>query len=116
MNRKKLFAVVALAGACHGVSVATAAPFSTTGKNLAVVRLGDGSAPLSGGVKFFVDEYDLSGVSPVLINTVAVPPTVTLPAIANHDGLLHRSTNGQYLTFAAYGASPAATDPSTLPS
>ncbi len=89
--------VTALAGAA-----ALAEPF--TPGNLVVERVGDGLVPLtSAATAVFLDEYTTAGA---LMHSVAMPTTtgsapttyqLTDSGVATSDGMLTRSTDGQYL-------------------
>jgi hypothetical protein len=75
-------------------------------QRLAVVRVGDGSAPLtSASTAVFIDVFQ----NGTLATTVPLPTTIaplTMSGVANSEGALRLSTNGRYLTLAGYGAAP----------
>ncbi len=93
-------------------SVALAASF--TPGNIVVYRVGDGSASLvNTGNAVFLDEYTLSGT---LVQSIALPTVssgANKPLIASgtatSEGLLTRSTDGQYLLLTGYAANPGGT-------
>jgi hypothetical protein len=96
----------------------TALGGSFTPGDLVVVQLGDGSATLgNGAVSVFLTEYNISGASPVLVQSIALnssgPSALTLPAISDHDGQLNLSENGQYLLLGGYRSDAGNVDPST---
>jgi len=76
-----------------------------------VVRVGDGSASLTGAsTPAFLLEYTLSGT---LLQTIPLPTTasgpnraLTLSGTATSEGFLTLSVNGQYLTMMGYDAPP----------
>lgn len=96
-----------------------AGPF--TPGNLAVYRVGTGSAALSAtSTEVFIDEYTTSGT---FVQSIAMPtssPTTALTASGtiNSEGYLTRSTDGQFLVLTGYGTRPGfpevATSTSTL--
>jgi hypothetical protein len=94
-------------------SAATAnLPF--TPGDLAVYRVGDGSAALSSaGTAVFLDEYSTSGtrLQSFPLPTISNGATNALVASgsATSEGLLTRSTDGRYLTFAGYKAAVGTT-------
>lgn len=106
MNRHFSFALaVGLAAATH---TAIAVPF--TPGNLALYRVGDGSAALPAlGSQVFIDEYTTAGT---LVQTLTVPSTdpdgagpqrrLVGHGSADIEGLLNLSTDGQYLFFTGY--------------
>lgn len=110
---------VAVQAACLAVCLVARAgwadSFSSSG-NLVVMRATNGT----GAEKIFLDEYNVSGATPVLVQSIALPFTgsdaITTPGLMNHDRHLHRSADGRYLTFAGYNAAYGPTDPSTTPS
>lgn len=119
--RKMQLIAAALAGSAALVVSTRAFAGAFVDRNtLAVVRLGDGSAPLGvNAAAAYVDQYDVSGPTPTLLNTVALPSAgagaLTMSAVINHDGLLNYSTDGRYLTVAGYRYdSTGAADPATL--
>jgi predicted extracellular nuclease len=81
----------------------------TTG-NLVIYRVGNGAAALaSSATPVFLDEYTTSGGSPV--QSIAMPTTdsganqiLTASGTASSEGLLTRSTDGNYLMLAGYDA------------
>jgi hypothetical protein len=84
---------------------ATPAPF--TAGNIVVYRVGDGvSSLVSSGNAVFLDEYTSGGM---LVQSIELPPTAggsNYPLIASgsaaSEGLLTRSTDGQYLLLTGY--------------
>ena len=86
---------------------ASAAPF--TPGNLVVVRIGDGTAPLtSAATVTFLLEYTPAGV---LVQTIALPTAaagtnsiLTNSGSSSTDALLTRSVNGAYLLLTGYDA------------
>lgn len=94
--------VAAIAG------VASAADF--TPGNLVVMRVSNGNGPTGSG-NILLDEFTTGGAA--LPNTLAIDTGISLPNALNHDRHLHRSTDGRFLTFAAYAAPAGNTDPST---
>lgn len=98
MKLQTIFAAAILAAA----STAFAAPF--TAGNVVVYRIGDGSAALSGAsTAVFLDEYTPAGA---LVQSITVPSSgtdaLTNSGSATSEGLLTRSVDGRYLTFAGY--------------
>lgn len=89
------------------VTLAGATAF--TPGNLAVVRIGDGSAALTSAAQpVFINEYDLSGN---FVQALAMPTSVgpwgrrlTNSGTATSEGFLTRSVDGFYLTLAGYDA------------
>ena len=84
--------------------------------NLIVLRLGTGSDYTPGGTQsLHLDEYDLGGASPTLVQTIDLAPTatsaVTLPDGGSHNGILNRSADGHYLAFAGWRVKSGADDP-----
>lgn len=76
---------------------------------LAVLRVGDGSATLSGAAQpVFLDQFDLTGSGQAPSYTLAIPSSgtngLTLSGSATSEGALSRSANGLFLTFAGYNA------------
>ena len=75
--------------------------------NLAVLRVGTGSAALgSGSTAVFLDEYSLTGT---LVQSVALPNTgtgnkLTSSGSATSEGIITRSANGQYIAIAGYNS------------
>lgn len=103
--------VLAVAVLCAAAGAASASSF--TAGNIVIMRV-DNTNPLGSGA-IFLDEYTKTGIN--VGNTLAVDSTsadaVSVPGAINHDRHLHRSTDGQFLTFTAYGATPSTTDYST---
>jgi hypothetical protein len=103
-----LRAVIAAAATAVGTSAHAGAIVS--GNDLIVVRVGAGGATAypsgSTPVPVFLDEWDVSGATAVLKNTIALPTTgagaFTLPAASDHDGQISRSVNGQYVVLGGY--------------
>ncbi len=79
--------------------------------NLAVYRIGDGSAALTNAsTAAFVDEYTPAGD---LVQSIPVPTvdsganqSLTNSGTATSEGALSLSANGEFLTFAGYDAAP----------
>jgi uncharacterized repeat protein (TIGR01451 family) len=103
--------------------VAHAAVGFTSG-DLAVVRVGDGSAALSSaGTAVFLEEHTTNGTA---VGTAITIPTASLvvSGTATSEGALCLSADGQYLTLAGYGnnalgltgvaSSPSATTPRVI--
>jgi hypothetical protein len=93
------------------------APFSSP-NNLVVLRLGTGSDYVPGATQsLHLDEYNLSGSSPMRVQTLDLASTgasaVTLPEGGSHDGIMNRSADGHYLVFAGYGVEFGADDPTS---
>ena len=83
---------------------AGAAPF--TAGNIAVVRLGDGAAPLSAvSAPAYIHEYTPAGV---LVQIIPIPATaasaLTMAGSSTSEGALMRSPDGKLLCFAGYKA------------
>jgi hypothetical protein len=99
------FAALALLAAAGGPARAQTTPFLPG--DLAVLRLGDGSATLSAtSAPVFIDEYTPAGA---LVRSIAVDPSVFSSAgSATSEGQLNRSSDGRFLIFAGYNA-PAGT-------
>ena len=80
---------------------------SFTSGNVVVYRLGDGTSSLTAnGNAVFLDEYTAAGT---LVQSIALPTTVNgsnnqliASGTASSEGLLTRSTNGQYLLLTGY--------------
>jgi hypothetical protein len=93
------------------LAAAVAAQSPLTFGNIFVVRVGDGTAPLTNGsVATFVEEYTPAGV---LVQTLAMPVApsglnqpLTNSGTATSEGFLNVSANGIYLTLAGYSAIP----------
>jgi len=102
---------IAAAVALAGTSLAANFQFNS----IVLMRCSNGS----GAESVILDEYDVSGASPVLVQSIPLPTTgvdaVSMPGLTNHDRHLHRSTNGRFLTFAAYNT-PVNPDPAADPS
>lgn len=91
--------------------VPTAHAAAFTPGNLVIYRVGTGAAALtSAATPVFLDEYATSGGSAV--QSIALPATATVSGnraltssgTATSEGLLTRSTDGQYLVMAGYNA------------
>ena len=72
--------------------------------NLAVVRLGDGSEPLSShGNSVYIDQYTTTGA---FVSTVSVPNygahALVMSGSASSEGGISRSTDGRFLALAGY--------------
>ncbi len=84
--------------------------------NIAVLRLGDGSAAVTEAAQaVFLDEYD--PVSGALVASHAIPTTgstaLTLSGDGSHDGHLNLSSNGGYLLLGGYRADAGSANPVT---
>src|SRR5262245_19489118 len=84
-------------------ALGAAAQASTfTSGSLVVMRCTNGV----GAESIALDEYNVSGASPTLIQTISIASSgadaVTTPGLLNHDRHLHRSLDGQWLTFAGF--------------
>jgi hypothetical protein len=111
MRKKSLLGAGAPAdvAAAWAATPARAGAF-VSGNDLVVVRVGAGGATTfpsgSTPVPVFLDEYDVSGATAVLKNTVALPTSgagaFTLPATSDHDGQVSRSVDGRYLVLGGY--------------
>lgn len=109
MKRKNIVRTLIGSAAIAGASIAHAGAI-VSGNDLIVVRVGAGGATAypSGSVPIpvFLDEWDVSGPTAILKNTVALPTTgngaFTLPAASDHDGQISRSVNGQFLELGGY--------------
>lgn len=105
-SRVALFRAFVLTSTLLGCTLAAAAAF--TAGNLAVYRVGDGAAALTGtGNAVFIDEYTPGGT---LVQSVALPTSVSgsnKPLIAGglttSEGLLTRSADGKCLWLTGYG-------------
>jgi hypothetical protein len=101
------------------------APAAFTAGNLALVRVGDGSAGLSNaGTAVFIDEYKTDGTA---VNTGNTPSNGNpLPTMVSEDnfrlvgsgsatseGTLTRSSNGQYLVLTGFDAATGTTGVAT---
>ena len=83
---------------------ATSTSTNFTSGNIAVLRIGDGAAALSGAATpTFIDEYTTSGT---FVQTIANPVTgdhmITNSGTATSEGALSLSPDGYYLTFVGY--------------
>ena len=86
-----------------------------TGGNLVVLRVGTGSAALSGvATAVFLDEYSTGGGTSV--QSIALPTadsgsnqTLTQSGSAGSEGALNLSADGRYLTLVGYDAAPGTT-------
>jgi hypothetical protein len=114
LSNRSLFlaaVIVVSAGLC---SSAFATAFSAN--NLVVMRCTNGT----GAEMVYLDEYDVSGAAPALVQTIAMPSTgsdaLTTPGTMSHDRHLHRSTDGRFLTLTGYNMAYGTTDPSTTSS
>jgi hypothetical protein len=104
MTRHSL-ALAALVVLVAFASGANAAPF--TPGNLAIYRAGDGGAAVSNAATaVFVDEYTPAGT---FVQSISMPTTVNgvqrrfaLQGTAALEGLINRSTDGQYLLLTGY--------------
>ncbi len=89
----------------------TAEAASFTADSLVVMRCTNGTA----AEKIYLDEYDISGATPSLLQSIELPSTgpdaVTMPGLMDHDRHLHRSVDGRYLTFAGYNKAYGSADP-----
>ncbi|WP_167856694.1 T9SS type A sorting domain-containing protein [Hymenobacter aquaticus] len=102
-----LSAPVAVTG--NASEPAASTPF--TPGNLALVRVGDGSAALtSAATPIFIDEYTPAGT---LVRSIAVPTApagsnfaLTANGTSSTNGLVTLSPNRQFLTLAGYNAAP----------
>src|SRR4051794_1497723 len=102
-RRIAVFAVIALAIS----SVAQAAAF--TPGNVVVYRVGDGVAALgANATAVFVDEYTPTGT---FVQSVPLPTAIAAPnkrlvaaGTATNEGMMTRSTDGQYLVLTGYDA------------
>lgn len=77
--------------------------------NLAVYRVGDGSATLSSAATAaFVEQFNTTGIGQAPINTIAISTTganrLVNSGSATSEGFLTRSTDGLLLTFGGYDA------------
>ena len=90
-------------------SLSAGSPF--TAGNIVVVRVGDGSASLTGNsTAVFLDEYTTGGL---LVQSIAIPTSssgsnapLTLSGTASSEGSIVPSVDGRYLTIAGYGVAP----------
>lgn len=88
--------------------------------NIVVVRVGDGSAPLSSAATpTFLDEYTPTGT---FVQTIAMPTVAsglnqpfTNAGSSTSEGFLNVSDNGQYLLLAGYSATPGTLAVPTTP-
>jgi predicted extracellular nuclease len=106
--------ISATSGAISGtaaLTVSAASGFFANG-NLAIYRVGDGTAALSGAAApIFIDEYTTTGT---FVKSVAMPTTVSgsnkrllASGSATSEGLMTLSTNGKCLLLTGYDAAPA---------
>lgn len=80
--------------------------------NFLVMRIGDGAAaPTNSGALAFLDEYTFSGT---LVQSVAIPAATNgankgliINGTATAEGMISRSTNGQYVAFSGYNTKGA---------
>lgn len=110
----KLRFTLATVGALIASSPALAAAFSSG--NLVIMRVNNTNA--SGANAFYLDEFTRTGAAvgnSIAIDSSASGATIGGATVINDDRHLHRSPNGQYLTFAGYGVAPSAVDPGTTP-
>lgn len=108
MTYKRITLAAAFAALTTGTA-AHAASFSAN--SLVVMRCTNGV----NAEKIYLDEYDVSGVTPSLVQSIEMPWTgadaVTMPGLMDHDRHLHRSADGRYLTFAGYNKEYGSADP-----
>jgi hypothetical protein len=92
-----------------GLGTSAYADFTLTNGNLAIFRVGDGTAALSsGGAAVFVDEYTTTGT---LVQSIAMP-TITVGSnhalissgTATSEGYMTRSSDGKSLVLSGYDA------------
>src|SRR5262245_45555012 len=107
----------ALFGCCMLLTTAVEAASFSSADNLVVVRL-DNSPGASAAQGVQLKEYDVSGPLASLVQTISIDTSgassLTMQGLSNHDGLLNRSVDGRYLTFAGYRVDAgAAFDPTT---
>ncbi|MER3497182.1 MAG: hypothetical protein C4308_00370 [Chitinophagaceae bacterium] len=101
---KKFYFVVLLLIGFQGFS-------QLTPGNLVIYRVGDGTAALtSNATAVFLDEYTTTGT---LVQSIALPTTVsgsnkriTASGTATSEGLITRSTDGQFIFVTGYDADP----------
>jgi hypothetical protein len=107
--------VLLLSSTVVGVSIAAAPPASAaafTPGNLVVLRVGDGSASLSGvATAAFLDEFTPTGGSAVQSLALPTAPAgankpLTVSGSATSEGAVSLSSNGSYLTVGGYAAPP----------
>ncbi|MGH9819709.1 MAG: DUF3616 domain-containing protein, partial [Pyrinomonadaceae bacterium] len=116
MKRVSILGTIALTVLCAGLfynsrssasPIATAAPF--TSGNLVIYRVGTGTGSLaSSATAVFLDEYTPTGT---LVQSIPAPTAVngankrlTASGTATSEGLMTRSTDGNYLVFTGYDA------------
>ncbi len=95
------------------LAFAASAAAQITPGNLAVVRVGDGSAALtSASTAVFLDQFDRTTPGGAL-GTIALPTAATLPQFpltnsgsATSEGYLTQSVDGNYLVHTGYGTGP----------
>jgi hypothetical protein len=108
-NKRSMIGVAIAAAMTAAGSIANAGAI-VSGNDLIVVRVGAGGATAypsgSAPVPVFLDEWDVSGATAVLKNTIPLPTTgsgaFTLPATSDHDGQVSQSVNGQFLVLGGY--------------
>jgi hypothetical protein len=96
-----------------GVAAPAFAATPFTPGDIVVYRVGAGTTSLSSaGTAVFLDEYSTTGA---LVQSIAVPPTATLPShplvasgTATSEGLLTLSADGRFLVATGYDAAVAA--------
>ena len=110
MNRLLKYLATMAGGtvAAAGISVgsANAQPVAFEPGDLAVLRIGDGTAPLtSASTAIFIDEYTTAGVF-VQSHPISAAATISNSGTATSEGQLQLSADGQYLVFAGYNSAP----------
>ena len=109
MRKIVLAGVMTFAGIILSGLQTANAQFTLTNGNLAIYRVGDGTAALgSTGTAVFIDEYTTAGT---LVQSIAVPTTTSgsnhrlvASGTATSEGLITRSSDGKSLVFAGYDA------------
>ncbi len=110
---KRLFTLLLLSITIGSFAQSTQRTNSTFGAgNLVVFRAGDGSAALTNaGTAAFLDEYTIAGT---LVQSIALPTTASgsnkrliCSGTASSEGMIQRSSDGNYLTFVGYDAALA---------
>ena len=101
------------------LSAANASAAAFTPGNLVIYRAGDGTAALaSSGTAVFLDEYTPAGVFvqsiPLPTTTVASNRRIVCSGTATTEGLISRSTDGQYIVATGYDAALATASITTL--
>lgn len=117
LNSFPFFASPSLVAALAMIAGSASGADFTTG-NLVVYRVGTGSGALaSAATAVYLDEYTTAGV---LVQSLALPTAasganfaLTATGTATSEGLMTRSTNGQYLVLTGYNAAPGTTSVST---